>query len=113
VFSSDCFGALLDEVPECAEDLSDELLHRGQVFWATVDSSWLHMVDRAVFASELDRIRALEPTMILSSHLPATRGSSVDRLLDALAAVPDAPPFVGPDQVALEHMLAGITGLAR
>jgi flavorubredoxin len=111
-FSSDCFGALLDEVPESAEDLSDEALRQGQVFWATVDSSWLHKVDRAVFASELDRIRALEPTMILSSHLPAARGSSMERLLDALAAVPDAPPFVGPDQVELEKMLAGMTGVA-
>ena len=57
-FSSDCFGALLEEVPERAEDLSEEALRQGQVFWATVDSSWLHNVDRAVFASELDRIRA-------------------------------------------------------
>jgi flavorubredoxin len=110
LFSSDCFGALLDEVPESAEDLSEEALRQGQVFWATVDSSWLHQVDRAAFASELDRIRALEPTMVLSSHLPAARGSSLGRLLGALAAVPDAPPFVGPDQAALEQMLAGITG---
>jgi len=111
-FSSDCFGALLDEVPENAEDLSDEQLRQGQVFWATVDSSWLHNVDRAMFASELERIRRLEPTMILSSHLPAATGSSLERLLDALAEVPDASPFVGPDQAALEQMLAGITGLA-
>lgn len=111
LFSSDCFGALLDEVPECAEDLSDEELRKGQVFWATVDSSWLHTVDRAVFASELDRIRGLQPSMILSSHLPAARGSSMERLLDALAAVPDAPPFVGPNQAALEQMLAGMTGV--
>jgi hypothetical protein len=110
LFSSDCFGALLDEVPECAEDLSDEALHQGQVFWATVDSSWLHKVDRAVFASDLDRIRALEPAMVLSSHLPPARGSSTERLLGALAAVPDAPAFVGPDQGALEQMLAGMAG---
>ncbi|MGH9016691.1 MAG: MBL fold metallo-hydrolase [Acidimicrobiales bacterium] len=109
-FSSDCFGALLDEVPQCAEDLSDEELRQGQVFWATVDSSWLHKVDRGVFAAELDRVRELDPTMILSSHLPAARGSSMERLLDTLASVPDAPPFVGPDQAALEQMLAGITG---
>ncbi len=109
-FSSDCFGALLDEVPECAEDLADEELRRGQVFWATVDSSWLHTVDRGLFASELDRVRALEPTMVLSSHLPAAHGSSLERLLGALAEVPDAPAFVGPDQAALEQMLAGLTG---
>jgi flavorubredoxin len=109
-FSSDCFGALLDEVPESAEDVPAEALHQGQVFWAAADSSWLHTVDRSVFASELDRVRALEPTMVLSSHLPAAQGSSVERLLGALAAVPDAPAFVGPDQVALEQMLAGVTG---
>jgi flavorubredoxin len=110
LFSSDCFGALLDEVPECAEDVSADALRQGQVFWATVDSSWLHTVDRRAFASELDRIRSLEPTMVLSSHLPAARGSSLDRLLGALAEVPDAPAFVGPDQAALEQMLAGMTG---
>jgi flavorubredoxin len=108
LFSSDCFGALLDEVPECAEDLFDDELRQGQVFWATVDSSWLHQVDRAVFATELDRIRALEPSMILSSHLPAARGASLERLLGALAA----PAFVGPDQAALEQMLAVVTGVA-
>jgi flavorubredoxin len=108
-FSSDCFGALLDEVPECAEDVPDEALRQGQIFWATVDSSWLHNVDRTVFASELDRVRKLEPTMVLSSHLPAARGSSTERLLGALAAVPDAPVFVGPDQAALERMLAEAT----
>jgi hypothetical protein len=48
--------------------------------------------------------------MVLSSHLPAAHGSSVERLLGALAAVPDAPAFVGPDQVALDQMLAGMSG---
>jgi flavorubredoxin len=108
LFSSDCFGALLDDVPESVEDLSDEALWQGQVSWATVDSSWLHHVDRAMFAAELHRIRALEPRMILSSHLPAAPGGALDRLLGALASVPDAPPFVGPDQVALEQMLASV-----
>jgi flavorubredoxin len=107
LFSSDCFGALLDEVPERAEDLSDAELHHGQVFWGTADSSWLHHVDRAAFGAALDRIRALVPTMVLSSHLPAARGDSLERLLGALAAIPDAPPFVGPDQAALEQMLGG------
>jgi flavorubredoxin len=110
LFSADCFGALLEEVPESADDLTEEALRRGQVFWATVDSSWLHHVDRAAFAAELDRIRALEPSMILSSHLPAAPGSSLERMLGALAQVSDAPRFLGPDQAALEQMLAGVTG---
>ena len=57
LFSSDCFGALLQAVPENAADLSDDELRQGQVFWATVDSPWLHKVDTAAFARELDGIR--------------------------------------------------------
>ena len=46
--------------------------------------------------------------MVLSSHLPAAPGAMTERLLASLAEAPDAPPFVGPDQAALEQMLAGM-----
>ncbi|HEX4862736.1 MAG TPA: MBL fold metallo-hydrolase [Acidimicrobiales bacterium] len=108
-FSSDCFGALLPEVPQRAEDIPDEDLHQGQVFWATVDSPWLHKTDGAAFARELDEIRRMDPTLILSSHLPAAAGNMTERLLSSLASVPKAEPFVGPDQSALEAMVAQMT----
>lgn len=109
LFSSDCFGALLSAVPENAADLSDDELRQGQIFWTTVDSPWLHNVDRDAFAKDLHRIRAIEPTMVLSSHLPAAPGSMIDLLLASLAAVPTAQPFVGPDQAALEELLTDMT----
>lgn len=112
LFSSDCFGALLDAVPENASDLSDEELRNGQVFWSTIDAPWLHSVDRAAFAGTLERIRQIEPTMVLSSHLPAAPGKMLDQLIGSLAAVPDATPFVGPDQVALAAMLAQMAAAA-
>ena len=110
LFSADCFGALLQAVPESATDLSDDELRQGQVFWATVDSPWLHGVDPAVLAAELDAVRRIEPALVLSSHLPAAPGSMIDRLLASIQAVPEAEPFVGPDQVALEQMLAHMAG---
>ena len=33
----------------------------------------------------------------------------IDRLLASLEAVPSAPPFVAPDQAALEQMLTEMT----
>jgi flavorubredoxin len=105
-FSADCFGALLQEVPQNAADISDEDLRQGQVFWATVDSPWLHKVDRDTFAQELDGIRAMEAKMILSSHLPPASGDMIERVLDSLAEAPAAQPFVGPDQAGLEQLLA-------
>ena len=109
-FSADCFGALLAAVPQNAAELSDEELREGQVFWATVDSPWLHKVNPAVLAEELNGIRQMDPTMVLSSHLPAADASMTERLLASLKSVPTAQPFVGPDQGALEQMLAQMTG---
>jgi flavorubredoxin len=109
LFTSDCFGALLADVPHNAADLSDDELRQAQVFWATIDSPWLHSVDSAEFAKELNRIREIDPTMILSSHLPAAPGNMIERLLGSLEAAPTVQPFVGPDQAALEQMLARMT----
>jgi Metallo-beta-lactamase superfamily len=108
LFSADCFGALLAEVPERAEDLSEEALREGQVFWAMADSPWLCKVDRGLFARDLDAVRAFEPSAVLSSHLPAASGASLERMLANLEAAPAASPFVGPDQAALEQMLASM-----
>jgi flavorubredoxin len=109
LFSSDCFGALLQDVPQNAADLSEADLRQGQTFWATVDTPWLHKVDAAVLARELDAIRAMQPAMVLSSHLPAAPGDMTDQLIASLAAAPAADPFVGPNQQALEEMLAQMT----
>jgi ODP family beta lactamase len=106
LFSSDCFGALLPAVPNNAADLDTEELQAGQVRWATIDSSWVHDVDRIAFGHALDELRAIEPTMVCSSHLPPAPGTMLDVCVDSLALVPDADPFIGPDQAALELLLA-------
>lgn len=112
-FSSDCFGALLQDVPQNAAELSDKDLLDGQVFWATVDSPWLHKVDRGALARELEGIRRMAPRMILSSHLPPAPGNMTERLIASLAAAPGAQPFVGPNQAALEQMLKSMTAEGR
>lgn len=105
LFSSDCFGAVLPEVVEEASDLSEDVLRNGQVLWTTVDSPWLHKIDRAAFAAELEGLRRMAPELILSAHLPPAR-SMAGWMLDSLAAAPDATAFVGPNQASLEVMLA-------
>jgi hypothetical protein len=107
LFSSDCFGALLPSMTEDSSDLDSATLTSGQVRWATVDSSWVHDVDRGAFGAKLDQWRALEPSRIYSSHLPPAPGSMLDMFAESLAQVPEAPRFEGLDQAALETMLAG------
>jgi hypothetical protein len=108
LFSSDCLGALLPEVPERAEDLDADMLRSGLVRWATIDSPWIHGVDRGAFKHTVEGIRSIEPSAVCSSHLPPAPGSMLGFMLDSLIAAPDAERFVGPDQAALEMMLAGM-----
>lgn len=105
LYSADCFGALLADPPHDAAALPAKELRQAQLLWSTIDAPWLHKVDRSILAHELDAIRRLAPSMILSSHLPAAGAALTDRLLDTLAEAPSAPPFIGPDQVAFERML--------
>jgi len=105
LFSSDCFGACLADVPQNAADIPESDLRAGQVLWATVDSPWLQKADAGVIAKELGAIRDMAPKMLLSSHLPAASGDMVERMTETLATTPTAPPFVGPNQPMLEELL--------
>ncbi|MGW7431123.1 MBL fold metallo-hydrolase [Streptomyces sp. NPDC054861] len=109
-FSSDCFGGPMPtaELAESghAGDLKPEELRAAQLLWATVDSPWVHIVDAAKYRATIDPLRAMNPDIVLSTHLPpAVR--MIDALLATIGMAPDSDPFVGPDQAALEQMLAG------
>jgi flavorubredoxin len=108
-FSSDCFGALMSDPVDNAAGMGADKLRKAMVFWATVDAPWLHAVDRILFAKNLDHIRKLSPKLVLSAHLPVAH-EMTEELLENLRAAPEAQPFVGPDQQALEAMLAQMTG---
>jgi len=106
LFTSDCFGALLSGIPDSAGDVSADELRDGQVRWATIDSAWVHDVDHDAFTANLDHFRAIEPDLVLSSHLPPAPGTMHNTLVDALALAPGADRYLGPDQVMLDVMLA-------
>lgn len=108
-FSSDCFGSPMTS-PDLveADDIAavpDDDLIAGQRLWATVDSPWVTGVDRNRFRASLEPLRRLDPPVVLSSHLPPAH-AAMAQLLTTLEGAPDADPFVGPDQAALEALLA-------
>jgi glyoxylase-like metal-dependent hydrolase (beta-lactamase superfamily II) len=109
LFSADSFGALMQAPAADARDIAPADLADGLVLWSSVDAPWLHRVDRQEHARDLDRVRALAPTTVLSSHLPPAPGM-IDRLTNLLGRVPDANPWVGPDQAALEALLEQVAG---
>lgn len=108
LFSSDCFGAPLSSADQatCADvrEVGEEVRDR-QLLWASVDSPWIHQVDPASYAATVEPIRALAASAIFSTHLPAAPQPD-DRLYETLLLAPRTSPFVGPDQAALEALLA-------
>ncbi|WP_117213462.1 MBL fold metallo-hydrolase [Allorhizocola rhizosphaerae] len=111
-FSSDCFGAPMAS-PELAASgdvgaVAADDLRAGQLLWAAVDSPWVHITDRGGYEDTIQPLRAMDPSMILSTHLPPAIGRTSE-FVDMLVNAPRATPFVGPDQRALEETLASIT----
>jgi glyoxylase-like metal-dependent hydrolase (beta-lactamase superfamily II) len=108
-FSSDCFGAPLPDAQLAAcddvRDVPQDQLRSAQLLFASVDSPWVHTVDRSKYLATTEPLRLMDPAIILSTHLPPAV-SRLPEFLDMLAAAPQAEPFVAPDQQALEAMLA-------
>ncbi|MFR9796258.1 MBL fold metallo-hydrolase [Streptomyces sp. MS06] len=108
-FSSDCFGAPLPS-PELAQAddvgaVDVEELRAAQLLWATVDSPWVHNVDVQKYLGTFQTLQDREPELVLSTHLPPAPGVT-GSMIDTLSSAPRETAFVGPDQAALEKMLA-------
>ena len=107
LFSSDCFGAPLPSAElATASDVREvgEPVRDLQLLWASVDSPWVHAVDPASFRPTVDAVRAMGASAVFSTHLPPSH--EPDGLFETALLAAQAPRFVGPDQAALEALLA-------
>jgi hypothetical protein len=107
LFSADSFGAVMSAPAETAADIDGEALAEGLVRWSTIDAPWLSDVDRRRFDTTRSSIAALGARRVMSAHLPPAEGIT-GKLLDLLGEVPDADPWVGPDQEALQAILSQV-----
>jgi flavorubredoxin len=108
LFSVDSFGAIIPEPTTDAGEVPAEALAGGMASWASLDSPWTELVDRKRFDQVLHRVRELKPTSILSSHLPAARGTSLESFLGVLATVPDVEHAPAPNAEEFQQMLAAM-----
>ncbi|MCY0931694.1 MBL fold metallo-hydrolase [Streptomyces sp. H27-H1] len=111
-FSSDCFGSPLPDADLAAGGdagaVGPEELRAGQLFWASVDSPWASVADREKFLDTVRPVKEMDPELVLSTHLPPAAGIGlIARMIDTVGLAPGLEPFVGPDQQALEQLLAG------
>lgn len=112
LFSSDCFGAVMQEPADDAAAIAPAALHEGLSLWARIDAPWLAQIGRDQLAAASRPLRDLRARLLLGSHLPPAAGLD-DRLYAGLAAAQAAEPFVGPDQAALDQAAQAVeTALA-
>ena len=108
LFSSDCFGAPMPSLELATTSdvraVGDQVRDL-QLLWASIDSPWVHHVDPARFRATVDPLRAWGASAVFSSHLPPVSKPD-DQLYETVLLAPQAAPFVGPDQAALEALLA-------
>ena len=108
-FSSDCFGGpMISAEIASAPDVraaADTDREAAQLMWAAIDSPWVHNVDQRKFLDSIQTIRDLDPSAIFCTHLPPAIGMN-ETLFTTIAKAPAGPQFIGPDQRALEAMLA-------
>jgi hypothetical protein len=108
-FSSDCFGAPMAtaELAGCMDvrEVPAHELRAAQLLWAAIDSPWVHNANTDRYRGTVRSMQAIDADVFLSTHLPPAIGLGTP-LFEMLADAPGADPFVGPDQQALQAMLA-------
>lgn len=71
-------------------------------------SPWVGLVDRARYAAEVERVRALGMTSIATAHSPLITPARVEEAFALLRDIPDAPVPPAPDQNVLDIILATV-----
>lgn len=105
LISADSCGAIMQEPAQAAQDINREELRDGCLTWATIDAPWLHHINPTLFNRTLQSISKLGVETLVSSHLPPAYDMTSE-LFGYLREAIDAPRFTGPDQAALESMMA-------
>lgn len=107
-WASDCFATPVpDAVDELAE-LDDDYWEEGFLLFQRALAPWHSMLDPTRYAPQVDRIEALDPSVIATSHGPALRGSYIDRALTMLRRLPEMEPAQLPGQAELDATLAAL-----
>jgi flavorubredoxin len=115
LWASDAFATPMPAEPvERVEDLPATLWAEGMaMFHHHALCPWLSIVDRDAYATEVRRLRTLDPTVVVGAHTPVIAAASVAQAFDHLAALPDVTPPPHPDQQALNAAIAAAPAAAH
>jgi flavorubredoxin len=110
-FAADAFGAVVQEEAEDVADVPADVYTEGFNWFNRANHPWHEVTDAAKVNAVVDRIRRLEPEVIVSVHGPTAHGRS-DQLCAMLSEITNMDPLVLPTQAEFEHSLAALEASA-
>jgi flavorubredoxin len=105
-WASDAFGTPVLGLVDHVADLPAEMLAESCMAFSSMLSPWHEVVDAARFDRWVDRVEALEATVVVGAHGPQLTGSHIDVALQRMRALPSMPVAPLPDQHALDQILS-------
>lgn len=106
LFSVDSFGALMDAPYAETAAIPEATLRDGMATWAGIDAPWLAVADKHRLGQLLTDIEKLDPSTIISGHLPATAGRMIHTVLGNMLGALAEDRFALPDREAVEALFA-------
>ena len=106
-YAADAFGAVVPGECEYVRDVDADVYTTGFNWFNRANSPWHEITDPAKVNAVVDRIRRLEPHVIVSAHGPSALDSS-DKLCAMLAEIATMDPLVLPNQAEFEQMLSAM-----
>jgi flavorubredoxin len=107
-WSSDSFATPLSTPIRDVADLDVQHWSGGMATFDNYISPWLALVDDASFQKTVDRVAALDPSVMAGCHTPAISGAKVHEAIAQTRRSPTTAFEPEPDQAVLDQILAQI-----
>jgi flavorubredoxin len=108
LWAADLFATPTLEPTNDAADMDPAFLKDGFLQFQRLNSPWYELLDRSRYQAEVDKLAALRPSAIASTHGPAFLGAMVDTAFDLLREVTEGPMPDEPGQETLDQIVASL-----
>lgn len=107
-WASDSFATPMLTPVRHADELDHDSWALGIATFGQYVSPWLSLVDDRRYQATVDRVAALDPTVLAGCHTPAVSGHLVAEAIDVARRIPTMTVPPQPDQAVLEQILSGV-----
>ncbi|MGD9619217.1 MAG: MBL fold metallo-hydrolase [Mycolicibacterium sp.] len=90
-YAVDAFGAVTPQYHQLVDEVSPTAYRDGFYWLNRANTPWLELVEPAKLQAVVGDVRALDPSVIATTHGPVVTGSAVSRVLELMCTIPTQP----------------------